>query len=454
MDIRRLARFAALAFVTLCGTVIVSLGGCNSSSAPQPAAQNGPQGLAQPGQGPASIPSTDAPLGRRTVPRGFAELTDANGSGQLVFAKFPSGGRSASATMREFLGYTQGYFDSPLQFLGAVGDQQDKVVQAMWHGTFQGQPIRGVATVTLGSTDGMFAMLFDRPQLFAASYSRLAQQLGNMMPRSAQGGGGGESAVNWSRQTTGDRTAAATVPQGWRVTGCVNGALDIFGPNDQNVELGLAFPVFTSALPGYQGTVAPYMNPVQALGLYESNMNFNQYRSTSSSAFGRIIETTPVQNPNGQGMYILQEVSNNNGSKKVLAMVLTSPVAQNEWLLYISFASANQSSFAHDLPIMMKIWGSWKVDDRVFQQRMQQALANMRETSNILNSMHDNQSRVYDNINTAMDMVIRGHWPVENTETGSRVELEQNTATELEKECQNQGIPCRQVPINQLTGGH
>lgn len=454
MSNRRLASVAALAFVTMSGAIAVSLGGCNSSPAPQPLAQSGPQGQAQPVQAPA--PSGGAPQGRGTVPRGFSALTDPNGSGQLVFAQFPSSQRTASTTMREFLGYMQGYFDSPPQFLGAVGDQQDKVVQAMWHGTFRGQPVRGVATVALGSSDGIFAMLFDQPQLFAGSYARLAKQLGNMMPRSVQGGGGGggADAVNWSRQTTGDRSAAATVPQGWRVTGCVNGALDIVGPNNQAIELGLAFPIFTSALPGYRGLMAPYMKPIQALALYESNNDYNTYRRSPPSTFGRIVETTPVQNPNGQGMYILQEVANNQGRRKVLAMVLTSQVAQNEWLLYISFVASSQDSFAHDLPIMMKIWGSWKVDDRVFQQRMQQALANMRETSNILSSISKSQSGVYDNINTAMDMVIRGHWPVENTETGSRVELEQNTATELERECQNQGIPCRQVPINQLTGGH
>ena len=103
---------------------------------------------------------------------------------------------------------------------------------------------------------------------------------------------------------------------------------------------------------------------------------------------------------------------------------------------------------------MMKIWASWKVDDRVYQQRMQQALASMHETSSILQSTIDNQMHAYDNTNYAMDMVIRGNWPLENTETGERQEFSQNTADALEKACQDKGLPCRQVPINQLTGGH
>lgn len=451
---RRTAVVAALTLAVTLG-VAACKSGPSSAVASNPSSDNsiGGQSPAKPAQ------SSSAPGQRGALPRGFQAYSDPQGSGRMVFAKFSGGARSASGAMREFLGYLSGYFDSPVQFLGAVSDQQDQVVQGVWRGSFSGQPVRGAATVVIGKSDAIFAMLFDRPQAFATSFPRMARALSAQMPRSASVGGGGINLMpeqNWQRQTTGDRSAAASVPQGWTVTGCANGALDIVGPNKQSIELGLAYPIFSTPMPGSKpGSVVPYLDPVRAIMLNESNMNYNTMRSIPPAQFGRLIETTPVPWQNGQAIYALQEINNNMvGHRKVFILMGTSVVAGNEWLLYTSYVSADASTFDQDFPTMMKIWGSWKVDDRVYQARMAQALANMKETNAILTSMHDYQSKVYDDTNTAMDMVIRGNWPVENTETGARVEVDQNMATELEKQCQAQGIPCRQVPINQLTGGH
>ncbi|MFZ0819494.1 MAG: hypothetical protein WAM91_05455 [Candidatus Acidiferrales bacterium] len=101
---------------------------------------------------------------------------------------------------------------------------------------------------------------------------------------------------------------------------------------------------------------------------------------------------------------------------------------------------------------MMKIWGSWKIDGRVFQERLQSALQSMKETNEILHSMNDHTSKVYDETNTAADYVLRGQWPVENKETGERNMLDQGAATALEKYCQDHNLSCRQVPMGQLTG--
>jgi hypothetical protein len=431
------------------------------ASAPAPAnapGGNSPQqfSAAQPASAQNAGGPANAPQGQRGVlPRGFQMYSDPQGTGRVVFVKFSGGSRSASGAMREFLSYMNGYFDAPPRFVGAVGDPQDHVVQAMWSDTFNGQPIRGVATVVIGQSDATFAMMFDRPQSFAASYSRLVKALSPQMPKSSGGGGGEVSTANWTRQTMGDRSAAATLPPGWHMTDCVNGAMDIVGPNKQVMALGLAFPIFSVQMPGSKpGTVAPYMDPVHAIMFFEKGMNTIKMQQTPNSWYGRLIETTPAQNPNGQGIYALQESNNEAGHRKGLILMMTSKMTSEEWLLYTSYAVSDADTFAQDLPIMMRIWASWKVDDRVYQQRMQQALASMRETSNILTSQIDNQMHAYDNSNYAIDMTIRGHWPVENTETGAREEFDQNTATALEKACEEKGVPCRQVPINQLTGGH
>jgi hypothetical protein len=467
-------------FATMIGAAI-AICGCKSSSsansnAQTPSAQTAANKPAQPAsasgapadatiqqlyssQSPtaqnASGPANAQQRQRGVLPRGFQIYNDPQGSGRVVFVKFSGGSRSASGAMRDFLSQMNGYFDAPPRFLAAVGDPQDRVVQAMWTSSFSAQPIRGVATVVIGQSDATFAMMFDRPQTFAASYSRLTKALTPQMPKSSGGGGGEVSTANWTRQTMGDRSAAATLPPGWHMTDCVNGAMDIVGPNKQVMALGLAFPIFSVQMPGSKpGTVAPYMDPVHAIMFFETGMNTIKMQQTQNSWYGRLIETTPAQNPGGQGIYALQESNNENGHRKGLILMMTSQMTSEEWLLYTSYAISDASTFQQDLPIMMKIWASWKVDDRVYQQRMQQALASMKETSNILTSQIDNQMHAYDNSNYAVDMTIRGHWPVENTETGERVEVDQNMADALEKACQDKGLPCRQVPINQLTGGH
>ena len=457
-------------FATMVASAI-AICGCKSSpaansSAQTPAAQSSSAAPAANSQqtnsaqqfpnAPSASNSGSAPQTQRGVlPRGFQIYNDLQGSGRVVFVKFSGGSRSASAAMRDFISQMNGYFDAPPHFVGAVGDPQDRVVQAMWASSLNNQPIRGVATVVIGQSDATFAMMFDRPQTFAASYSRLAQALTPQMPKSSGGNGGEVSTANWTRQTMGDRTAAATLPPGWHMTDCVNGAMDIVGPNKQVMALGLAFPIFSIQMPGSKpGSVAPFMDPVHAIMFYETGMNTIKMQQTPNSWYGKLIETTPVQNPGGQGIYALQESNNEAGHRKGLILMMTSQMTSEEWLLYTSYAVSDASTFSQDLPVMMKIWASWKVDDRVYQQRMQQALATMKETSSILQSTIDNQMHAYDNTNYAMDMVIRGNWPVENTETGAREEFSQNTADALEKACQDKGLPCRQVPINQLTGGH
>jgi hypothetical protein len=440
-------------FATMLASAI-AICGCKSSTNPSANAQTP---AAQSSASPQSASNAvSAPQAQRGVlPRGFQIYNDPQGSGRVVFVKFSSGSRSASGAMRDFLSQMNGYFDAPPKFVGAVGDPQDRVVQAMWSSSLNNQTIRGVATVVIGQSDATFAMIFDRPQNFAASYSRLAQALTPQMPKSSGGNGGEVSTANWTRQTMGDRSAAATLPPGWHMTDCVNGAMDIVGPNKQVMALGLAFPIFSIQMPGSKpGSVAPYMDPVHAIMFYEAGMNTIKMQQTPVSWYGKLIEQTPVQNPGGQGIYALQESNNEAGHRKGLMLMMTSQMTSEEWLLYTSYAVSDASTFSQDLPVMMKIWASWKVDDRLYQQRMQQALATMKETSNILQSTIDNQMRAYDNTNYAMDMVIRGNWPVENTETGAREEFSQNTADALEKACQDKGLPCRQVPINQLTGGH
>ena len=44
------------------------------------------------------------------------------------------------------------------------------------------------------------------------------------------------------------------------------------------------------------------------------------------------------------------------------------------WTLYTSFVAAPADLFPGEFADIMRIWGSWKVDDRVYLRQMQQTL--------------------------------------------------------------------------------
>jgi hypothetical protein len=452
MPARKKSKFVTTVALAAVVAACCVASGCNFSNVPMPGQQSAAAN---------SAATENAAQGRnaRGLPSGFQVYNDPQGSGRMLHVKFTGGTDSAAAAMRQYLGSLSGYFDGAPQLIGAVGDPQDKVVQAAWTGKINGQPVRGMAAVILGKGEGTFALLYDKPESFAASFGRMTQALAPQIPKSATASGGGGNFTmapeqNWRRQSGGDGSAAASVPDGWRVTGAAKGAMDIVGPNKEVIELGLAAPIFTSPMPGSRpGSFGPYLNPMDAVKFYEAGMNYLTLQNSPPDKFGRIVESTPVPSQNGQAMYALQELDTSLGHRKVfLFMATIPPSGTNEWILYTSYAASDASTFAQDLPTMLKIWASWKVSDATYRARMESAIANMKETNNIVHEVIENQQKAFDNANIAFDEVLRGNWPVENTETGERREFSQDVATALEKYCQAQSYPCRQVPTSELSG--
>jgi len=399
--------------------------------------------------------STSGPLPARPLPRGFQTYNDPSSSGRLILAKFSGGQRSARSAMRDFLAALNSYFDGPPQLLAAVGDPHDQVVQVILSANLQSQPVRGVATVVLGQTEATLAVIFDRPNSLRASFQTLSQRLSQEMPKGAGGGSIDLSPPKaWRRQTAGDRSAAVDLPAGWQITTCSQGIVTIAGPRQELIQLGLIF--FVSTLPGSQGMASPYLQPVPAFSYfvnYSTRVNLQQGVNIRNVP-GRVLEVKPVPAPmpNGRGAYLLQETSSNGQPYKVFALVYTAPNLMTGWTLYTSYVAAPADLFPTEFADLMRIWSSWKVDDRVYQEQMRQTLESMNETRDIISRGENHQMHAYDNLEESMGLIIRGEDRVENRSLGGRADVYTQDTDAILSACQKRGYDCRRVPFDELTG--
>ncbi len=404
----------------------------------------------------ASSPEQSAAAGvaARGLPAGFQSYNDPHSSGRLLYAKLPNG-NSALAAMRSSLAALKGYFDAPPQLLSAVSDPNDQVVQVIVSANAQGQPVRGVATVVLAPPGAVFGLAFDRPDSLKSSFKALSQRFSQELPRSSGSGNPFDLSPpkQWTRQTAGDRSAAVDLPSGWRITSCSQGIMTIAGPHSELIQLGLIF--FVSTLPGSAGMAGPYLQPVPAFSFFVNySTRVNQQNGVNiRNVPGRVLQVrnVPAPMPNGKGAYLLQETATNGQPFKVFALVYTAPNLMTGWTLYTSYVAAPANLFPSEFGDMMRIWSSWKVDDRVYQQQMEQTLQSMSETRDILNNGTQSQMHAYDNLEQSMDLIINGETRVENTSTGGRADVYTQNTDSVLRACQAQGYSCQRVPFDQLS---
>jgi hypothetical protein len=312
-----------------------------------------------------------------------------------------------------------------------------------------------VAIAVMAQGQGIFGLIFDRPDSLPMSFQTLSARLGQEMPAGPRGTGEIDLAPprEWKRQTAGDRSAAADLPPGWQITGCNQGILTISGPHSELIQLGLIF--FVSTLPGSQGMTGPYLQPVPAFSFfvnYFTRVNLQQGMNLNNVP-GRVLDVKEVPAPmqNGRGAYLLQEVSSNGKPSKVFALVYTAPNLMTGWTLYTSFVAAPAELFPAEFADMMRIWSSWKVDDRVYQQQIQQTLESMNATRDILSSGTQRQMHAYDNLEESMDLILKGEERVENKSLGGRADVSSQNTDAVIRACQTRGYQCQRVPFDELT---
>jgi hypothetical protein len=284
---------------------------------------------------PSTVSQSASPAGQsasgssanRALPRGFQSYDNPNGSGHLIYAKFSVSDPSASNSMRDFLGTLNSFFDAPPQLLAAVGNPTDQVVQATLSGNLGGKPVTGIATVVISQTNAIVGLVYDAPAALKTSFQQLYRRLGQEMPQGSSGPFTLAAPQSWQRQTGGDRTAALNLPSGWKVDGITKGIVAVSGPHKEYVELGYTF--FVNTMPGSQGMVSRYLEPVPAFTFFvNANRTVTGYDgSVIHQSPGRLIASKAVPAPMqaGKGAYLLQELTVNGVLYKVYALVYTAP---------------------------------------------------------------------------------------------------------------------------------
>jgi len=433
---------------------------CSRSASGDGAAQNNSAAgnAASTGAGGVAANSGAGEVG--ALPGGFQSVTDADGSGQLLWAKVGAGQRSAKGAMRDSFGALKNYFDAPPQLLSAVSDSQDRVVQVVLAANFKGQPVNGIATTIIGSVGGVFGLVFDRPAALKTSFANLSKTFRAQLPQSTAGGGAFSLAApaSWTRQTAGDRSCAVNIPSGWKPQGCAEGTMTIFGPRGEYVALGQITFVASQALPGTQGIVSPYLQPVPAFTLFVNYLTRMNRASGVNliNVMGRVVESKAVAAPmqGGEGAYLLQEMTVNGTPYKIYALVYTARLPMSGWQFYTSYVSAPAGNFEAEFPDLMRIWSSWKVDDRVYQQIMQQTLQTMKSTSDMINHSTEQEIGSFENLQSNMLNIINGDESVANTTTGARQTVSIQNAANVLQGCKASGYDCQVLPVGQITGGH
>jgi hypothetical protein len=395
-------------------------------------------------------------LADHSLPRGFESYRDPRSSGRLIFAKLPPGSGSARAVMRHCLAVLTTYFDASPQLQGAVRDPQDQVVEVIVSANLRGQPLRGVATAAVAQSGSTFGLVLDRPESLKSSFQALSERLTGEMPRNA--GAAAQFDLSppkqWSRQSGGDRSCAADLPPGWRITSCSQGVMSILGPHNEYINLGMMF--FVSTLPGSTGLASPYLQPVPAFTFFMNYTNRvnRQTGANLEDVPGPVLEAqaVPAPMPDGKGAYLLEECTVNRQPYKIFALVYTAPNLMAGWTFYTSYVSAPADLFPSEFADLMRIWGSWKVDDRIYLHEMQQTLESMHQTRDILSSGSERQMHAYDNLEASMGLVIRGEERVENQSLGGRADVYTRDSDAVLQACQQRGYDCRRVPFNELAG--
>lgn len=399
---------------------------------------------------------------RPAPPRGFVVRTPSQGTGWVLYAPFPRGPATARGVMRAGLAALKTYFDGPVQVLSAGADARDQAVQAIVSASVHGRPVRAVATAVTGATadGGAFGIVLDRPDALRASFAGLSALLAHDMPVTAGSSGAGPAGADlaaprdWTRQTGGDRSAAVDLPAGWQVKGCSEGAITIVGPHRELIQLGLIF--FVSNFPGAQGMSGPYLAPVPAFSYFvdfTTRANLRQGLKLDNVP-GRVIESrdTPAPMPNGRGAYLLQDIASNGQPARAFALVYTVPGLTAGWTLYTSYVSAPTEVFTREFADLLRIWSSWKVDDRVYRQQLQQTLQTMSATREILGQGVQRRMHAYDPLQESMELIIRGDDRLQNRTTGARADVPIEDADAVLRACRARGYDCRRVPFEDLVG--
>jgi len=395
-----------------------------------------------PSPGPTSNVGPVTTGGGRSLPEGFRSQTPPAGHGEIITGGMT--GNVASPALWAALNSLSTYFDGKPQVLGAIVSADDDEAQALFDGNKEGQPVHGIAYVQARGSQCVVAIVDDRADQFDQSSGDLVRLAEQSLPATA------EPQPQFYRVTLSDGTTLE-MPGSWTAESRDNGAVTGKGPEGA-FDLGLDVQVWTPEA----AAQSPYARPplVSAYGDPGRELQelWAEMRIVDSPESVRIVERAPVSWwTSGPGEILHVQATVQGVQAEYLIMMLTGPIGPGTWHYYYSGVSSVQSSFNKNLPILLRIWKSWKTSDEIFQKRLMQAAESMQATARIIREANGFRQDAMERSSIAWDHIVRGTWPIEDQQTHARYAPQQDVSAVVRQLNESEGYErWHVVPYEQL----
>ncbi|MGA2443639.1 MAG: hypothetical protein ABSH08_22015, partial [Tepidisphaeraceae bacterium] len=361
--------------------------------------------------------------------------------------------------------------DSKPSVMGAFADaQQQRRGGATFNGLLKSQPAKGIIMCGIGEKGAAITIIYDRADAPKSDWAKLTAAL----PLDLQ----------MQTQSFGDGAGTISIPPKWKITSASNiGSVFVEGPAQQAVSLGLGMEVLTpdsmgasvqnqlaasgQLTPVMRILVAPFTGPTEALkNLTPQLSEMSQARGGPAIRLDQILQADPVQPqfPSGQAARIYYKTTQSlNGQSTVFrawVQLECYPVGNGMWGIYACTVSGPDSTFDANLPIMLDIAKSWKLNDAVVAQHSQQNIAASNARFQAFEQSQKEKQDAFDDYlasiqhnelirersNADFDEVIIGYRTVYDTETGEHRSVDLGNVDGIVNAL-NQGNPGRYVQI-------
>ncbi|MBN2093046.1 hypothetical protein JW964_25710, partial [candidate division KSB1 bacterium] len=358
----------------------------------------------------------------------------------------------------------QSWFKSGPLGISGFSDVKGLETQIFFQANYQGNPVVGLATAVINpqTRQATVKLIFNKPGQINTILKNMAQQAG---ATAGQNNTNPVESLQWSWQESRERASRLKLPTGWQITDSnAQGMLSASGPHG-TLAFGLYFIIYTPtymfAAIDQRIVVAAYCDPVsafqnvlpRAIQKYLYEMQGKQAPQLNS----QIIEATKIEGSVGQSAMIhfavqIQEPNRVSEQFKGLARVITAPTGADQWLLYYSEIRSPANSFNENLPVLWEIWTSWKTSEKVFQQRIDNALKSLNEANQIYQQAMQERDRVMEDAFSDWDEYIRGYRFIEDTDNNNLYQVNLHLAQPLVQKLNDDlGYQCyREVPMREF----
>ena len=361
---------------------------------------------------------------QQQVPRGYQLLTDPAVSGGHLVATRPGTGSATSLLAQSFKEVAL-FFQQGPEAVAGFRDGLDQRAEVLFRAGLHGSPVGGIAYAVVGSGTGKSGFVFDSPQTLGRTLPRLLQLSGDP-------GAVAPSDLNWRDTPFPDGSGWMRLPEGWTITFAQKGMASAQGPHGV-IERGVWTPVYTRAaatqLPNTGGMplslpVFDPIDPITALQEHTVYLNMvNQRQGLAPRQILRLVESAPASPVPGysQAAYIDYEYETAGKHYRCLQFVMLGNVnPTGNWIFYTTYVASPAESFPRNLPVLIQIWGSSRTAQHVLQERINEAVQNLRAAGDICRQAGLDREKTQQKAHDKWTEVFRGTRILEDSLTGER----------------------------------